>query len=101
MILRHTQLRLSPSIAIPTETHPSRSTIPADTAYSAQWLLKARNTWNKNIVNTMMTKMFPAFSKFCRETSIHGWSYLSRDIHPLWKGIWTTFLLFILGVSIW
>jgi len=56
--------------------------------------------FQKKKVSKMMSKTLSSFSTFCSETSMHGWCYLSRDIHHLWKVIWATFLLFILGVFI-
>ena len=50
---------------------------------------------------TAMFDKFSAFAKYCRETSLPGWSYLGRDINPTCKVIWAVFLLGILGLSGW
>jgi hypothetical protein len=39
------------------------------------------------------------FSKFCQETSLHGWSYLDREKSKVWKGLWFIFLLIIIVLS--
>jgi hypothetical protein len=39
------------------------------------------------------------FSKFCEETSLHGWSYLNHKMTKIWKIIWMFFILLIIGTS--
>ncbi len=37
---------------------------------------------------------------FCKETTLHGWSYLSKDISKSGRFIWSVFMLIIFSVSI-
>ena len=48
-----------------------------------------------------MLDKFSAFSKYCRETSLPGWSYLGRDINPKCKIVWAVFLVGILVLTAW
>ena len=41
------------------------------------------------------------FHKFCYETGLHGWSYLTRDMSKAWKTIWFLFLLIICITSVY
>ena len=41
------------------------------------------------------------FQMFCKETTLHGWSYLNKDISRTRKVIWIAILLSILSISTW
>jgi hypothetical protein len=41
------------------------------------------------------------FQMFCKETTLHGWSYLNKDISRTRKVIWIAILFSIFSVSIW
>ena len=41
------------------------------------------------------------FAKFCKDTSLHGWSYLNHSKMPkVWKFFWSTFLIIIVLLSV-
>ena len=41
------------------------------------------------------------FAKFCKDTSLHGWSYLNHSKMPkVWKFFWSTFLMIIVLLSV-
>jgi hypothetical protein len=39
------------------------------------------------------------FRRFCQETSLPGWFYLSSDASKLWKIIWFIFLCLAMSLS--
>jgi hypothetical protein len=42
-----------------------------------------------------------SFQMFCDETTLHGWSYLNKEISRTRKVIWIAILLSILSISSW
>ncbi len=50
---------------------------------------KVENDETKNILKT-----------FCDQTTLPGWSYLSKDISRTGRFIWSSFMLIIFSVSI-
>jgi hypothetical protein len=40
------------------------------------------------------------FSKFCAESSLHGWSYLNHEMNQFWKILWILFLFLIVIMSV-
>jgi hypothetical protein len=41
-----------------------------------------------------------SFSKFCNETSLHGWAYLNYNMNKIWKITWILFIFLIIGTSV-
>jgi hypothetical protein len=41
-----------------------------------------------------------AFTLFSKETSLHGWSYLSRETTEIWKKVLFAFLLAIIVITV-
>jgi hypothetical protein len=63
-------------------------------------MMKTRiQTENSSSVASSPEHCESSFSKFCKETSLHGWHYFNHEMSRLWKTIWILFLCCVIGIS--